>query len=442
MSGAQRIILGVGASIAAFKVVELLRLLTKAGYEVQVAPTPQSLNFVGPTTWEALSGRPALTDVFDTPDPLEHISLADRADLLVVMPATADLLARLRHGLGDSMLSVLALAVACPVVVVPAMHPTMWEHPATQENVTQLAAWGWQMVGPYEGELADGQVGRGRMAEAPEVFEVIQQALSAPSSHTSAASAGPGTPGGISARPAPTPVTSVNPVTNGPLTGKRVLISAGGTQEPWDQVRYLGNRSSGRQGCALAEAALAAGAEVELVLANVDKSLIPPAAQVIQAPTAGELAVAMRQRAQAADLIFQCAAVADFRPRQIETGKLSRHSEQVPHLELERTEDVLQSLLEDRQLRRQAGAQIPQLIIGFAAQTGTLEEVLASGRAKAQRKGCDLLVVNPVGQGRGFGNVNNEVYVLDAQGMQVGSFSGSKAQVAAYLLDLAGQYFL
>lgn len=388
-----RILLGVSGGIAAYKTAALLRLFTEAGHDVRVVPTRAALEFVGRATWEALSGHPVTVGVFDDVPAVEHISLGQTADLVVVAPATADLLARAATGQADDLLTAALLVARCPVLLVPAMHTEMWQHPATQANVATLRERGVQVLDPASGRLTGADSGPGRM---PEPADIAAAAL---------ALVGPRD-----------------------LAGRRVVISAGGTREPVDPVRYLGNRSTGRQGVALARAAARRGADVVLVAANVAVPL-PAGVTVRVVETAADLGGVVRAEGKDADVIVMAAAVADFRPAQQHPHKIKKAGGDPAPIALVRTEDVLAGLV----------AEPPrpgQLVVGFAAETGDAEgDVLHHGRAKARRKGADLLVVNAVGQGRGFAVEANEVTILDRAGKVVAAAAGSKDEVADAVWD-------
>lgn len=395
-----RIVLGVSAGIAAYKAALLLRLLTEAGHEVRVVPTPASLQFVGRATWEALSGRPVTTGVFDDVASVEHVSLGRWAELVVVAPATADLLARAAAGRSDDLLTATLLTARCPVLVAPAMHTEMWEHPATLANVETLRSRGVHVLDPAVGRLTGPDSGPGRLPE-PEVIARAALDLARPS----------------------------GPHPEADLIGRRVVVSAGGTREPLDPVRFLGNRSTGHQGWALARAAVARGADVTLVAANVTLPA-PDGVRVVPVETTAELRSAVRAEAAVADVVVMAAAVADFRPVVNAQAKIKKTvGGPPPTIELAENPDVLAELAHDR-LR--AG----QVVVGFAAETGDgAGSVLDHGRAKAKRKGADLLVVNAVSPGLGFGPGGNEVVVLDGSGDEVAAASGSKDEVADAVWD-------
>lgn len=399
-----RIILGVSAGIAAYKAAILLRLLREAGHAVRVVPTESSYAFVGRATWEALSGEPATHEVFDAVPEVAHVRLGQSADLVIVAPATADVLAKAATGRADDLLTTTLLTVRCPVLVAPAMHTEMWLHAATQANVATLRARGVHVLEPATGRLTGADSGPGRL---PEPHEIAAAAL---------------------ALVTRTPVTAEADVTRGDLSGRRVVVSAGGTLEPIDPVRFLGNRSTGRQGLAIAEAATARGAAVTLVAANVH--LEPPAGvDVVRVETAAELAAAMTSRAPEADVLVMAAAVADFRPARTAASKIKKTpGGAAPLIELVENPDVLAGLA--------AGRRPGQVVVGFAAETGDEHaSVVEHGRAKARRKGADLMAINDVSAGRGFGTPDNAVVVVNQEGAVVAEATGSKRDVADALLD-------
>ena len=390
-----RIVLGVAGGIAAYKAALLLRLLREAGHDVRVVPTPAALEFVGAVTWEALSGRPVTTSVFEGADTVEHVRIGREADLVVVAPATADLLARAAAGLADDLLTATLLTATCPVLMAPAMHTEMWHHPATVANVATLRDRGVHVLDPDDGRLTGADSGPGRLPE-PEAIAAAALAL-------------------------------VEPPAAQDLAGRRVVVSAGGTREPLDPVRFLGNRSSGRQGVAIATDAARRGADVTLVAANVDAALLPDGVEVVTVETTAQLQEAMTERASTADVLVMAAAVADYRPAAVADAKVKKSGDGLT-ISLVENPDVLAGLV--------AGARPGQVVVGFAAETGDEHgSVLDHGRAKARRKGADLLAVNAVGAGTGFGDVPNAVVVLDAAGEVVTEASGSKTDVARGLLD-------
>ncbi|QAY62700.1 bifunctional phosphopantothenoylcysteine decarboxylase/phosphopantothenate--cysteine ligase CoaBC [Xylanimonas allomyrinae] len=395
-----RILLGVSGGIAAYKAVLLLRLLKEDGHAVRVIPTEAALRFVGAPTWEALSGEPVSTDVFEDVAHVPHVALGQGADLLVVAPATADLLSRAATGRADDLLTSTLLTARCPVVMAPAMHTEMWEHPATRANVAVLRARGVHVIEPASGRLTGADTGAGRL---PEPQDVAREALA-----VAAAARAPQD-----------------------LAGCRVVVSAGGTREPLDPVRWIGNRSTGRQGLALAQAARARGAHVTLVAANLELGGAEAAADdVVRVETTAQLRDAVRAAGRDADAIVMAAAVADFRPAAPTEAKIKKVPGRGPApIELVENPDVLAELVRDRLRER-------QVVVGFAAETGDATgSVLDHGRAKALRKGADLLAVNAVGAGRGFGTPDNEVWVLDATGEQVAHATGTKRHVADALWD-------
>jgi phosphopantothenoylcysteine decarboxylase/phosphopantothenate--cysteine ligase len=390
-----RIVLGVSGGVAAYKSALVLRLLTEAGHDVRVIPTPSALRFVGAATFEALSGNPVTTDVWDDVPEVAHVRIGREAELVVVAPATADLLARAAGGRADDLLTATLLTATCPVVFVPAMHTEMWLNPATQDNVATLRRRGAVVLPPAVGRLTGPDSGPGRLPEPTDIAALASVVLQ----HGAAALAGD-------------------------LTGRRVVISAGGTREPLDPVRYLGNRSSGRQGWALARVAAARGADVVLVAANVDEPA-PFGVRVVRVGTAEELRSAMLAEAGGADVVVMSAAVADFRPASVAGVKLKKGSAGEPSaVPLERNPDVLVELV----TKRSPG----QVVVGFAAETGDDDaDVLTHARAKLARKGCDLLVVNDVSAGQVFGAPDNAVVVLGADGTVTDVPRGSKDAVAA-----------
>ncbi|HEY3977424.1 MAG TPA: bifunctional phosphopantothenoylcysteine decarboxylase/phosphopantothenate--cysteine ligase CoaBC [Streptosporangiaceae bacterium] len=389
-------VLGVSAGIAAYKACELLRLLTEAGHGVRVVPTPDSLNFVGAATWAALSGQPVTTTVWEDVPQVPHVRLGQDADLVIVAPATADLLARAAAGQSGDLLTAVLLTARCPVVYAPAMHTEMWEHPATAASVATLRSRGAIVLDPAAGRLTGADTGPGRL---PEPAQIAAAAL----------------------RAATRGADGVVP----DLAGRQVLISAGGTREELDPVRFLGNWSSGRQGYALAAVAAARGAQVTIVAANVELP-DPAGARVIRVVSARDLRDAMTGAAGAADAIVMAAAVADFRPADRSAQKIKKRGEPPAPIALTENPDVLRELVAARR-----GA--AQVIVGFAAETG---DVLANGRAKLAAKRCDLLVVNQVGAGLAFGTSDNEAVVLGADGAEVKVPRGPKEALADVVWDL------
>ena len=431
-AGARRVVVGVAGSVSAYKAPTVIRLLRRAGHEVEVVATAAALRFIGAPALAAVAGGPVSTGLFDDPAAVSHVALGERADLVVVAPATADLLARVAAGRADDLLTATILTTRAPVVLAPAMHTQMWTNPATAENVATLRRWGLTVIDPDIGPLTGGDVGAGRL---PEPERIVERALAVLGGARAAATA----PGADDAEdPA-----ALAPGGGAPLAGLRVVVSAGGTREPIDPVRYLGNRSSGRQGVALAAAAARAGADVVLVAANIGPEvlgLVPGGVEILPVGTALELRDAVRGAARDADAVVMAAAVADFRPARPLDVKLKKPppgpdgAEPVPPaLELVANPDVLAGLAADPP--RPAPGRT--LLVGFAAETGDeTGDVLAHGAAKARRKGADLLAVNAVGPATGFGDVPNSVVVLDAAGAEVARAAGSKDEVARALIAL------
>jgi phosphopantothenoylcysteine decarboxylase/phosphopantothenate--cysteine ligase len=403
------LLLGVSGGIAAYKALEAARLAVKRGHAVRVIQTPASERFVGRASFEAITGAPVLSSEFEpdpargaypgepTPEraPISHLALVERAELYLIAPATANTLAKLAHGHADNLLTAAALAAACPVAVAPAMNNRMYLNAATRANLELLERRGITVIPPTEGPLAShGEQGIGRLAEPAELLETCESLL-------------------IEAHP-PGPS----------LAGVRVLVTAGGTREPIDSVRFLGNRSSGRMGYALAREAARRGARVTVIAANVSLEP-PPGANVIGVQTAAELAATCRTELRACDVLLMSAAVADFRPRGAVNRKLKK-DEGIPKLELEPTEDVLSAVAE---LRRD-----DQVIVGFAAEHG--EEAVALGRGKLERKRLDAIVVNDIAQaGIGFESEENEVTILTADGRERHVPQSRKDRVAQAVLD-------
>ncbi|MEU0062326.1 bifunctional phosphopantothenoylcysteine decarboxylase/phosphopantothenate--cysteine ligase CoaBC [Streptomyces albidoflavus] len=390
-----RVVLGVTGGIAAYKACELLRRFTEAGHTVRVVPTASALHFVGAPTWSALSGQPVSTEVWDDVHEVPHVRIGQQADLVVVAPATADVLAKAAHGLADDLLTNTLLTARCPVVFAPAMHTEMWEHPATRENVATLRRRGAVVIEPAVGRLTGADSGKGRLPDPGEICELCLR-------------------------------VGERGTADRDLAGRHVVVSAGGTREPLDPVRFLGNRSSGKQGYALARTAAARGARVTLLSANA--ALPDPAGvDVVHVTTAMELRDAVRQAAGTADAVVMAAAVADFRPAAYATGKIKKQEGKEPEpVALVRNPDILAELAADR-------ARPGQLIVGFAAET---DDVLANGRAKLRRKGCDLLVVNEVGENKTFGAEESEAVVLAADGSETPVPYGRKENLADTVWDL------
>jgi phosphopantothenoylcysteine decarboxylase / phosphopantothenate---cysteine ligase len=390
-----RIVLGVGAGIAAYKVCELLRRLTEDGHRVRVAPTRDSLRFVGAATWAALSGEPVTASAFADVHEVPHVRLGQEADLVFVAPATADLLARAAAGRADDLLGSVLLVARCPVVFAPAMHTEMWEHPATGANVRTLRERGCLVLEPASGRLTGADTGPGRLPEPDELYQTAVRVLARG-------------------------VTGLAP----DLAGRRVVVSAGGTREELDPVRFLGNWSSGRQGYALARAAAARGAEVTVVSANVDLA-DPAGTKVERVTSARQLESAVLAAAAGADAVVMAAAVADYRPEARSGEKIKKTGAEPEPLRLVENPDILRELA----AHRRPG----QVIVGFAAET---DDVIAHGRTKLAAKGCDLLVVNRVGRGLAFGTEDNEAVVLAADGSATEVPRGPKDVLADVVWDL------
>jgi len=365
------VVLGVSGGIAAYKSVEVLRRLRESGIRVTVVPTRAALRFVGEPTWAALSGEPVRAEVWDEAADVPHVRLGQHADLILVAPATADLMARAVHGIADDLLTNVLLTAHCPIVMAPAMHTEMWLHPATQQNVRILRERGVVVLDPETGRLTGTDSGPGRLPEPQALVDRVLGDLAAEQD----------------------------------LAGLRVVVTAGGTREPIDPVRFLGNHSSGRQGIALATTAARRGADVTLITAHITVPA-PTGMQVLAVSTAAELMDAVSAVADQADVIVMAAAVADFRVDEVAPAKIKKQPDETTmSLTLAKTPDILRALVE----RRTPG----QIIVGFAAETGDGEhDVLALAREKFAAKGCDLLVVNEVGEGRAFGTPDNAVTIL------------------------------
>lgn len=421
------VVVGVTGGIAAYKTVQLVRALVTNGHEVHVVPTDDALRFVGTATWEAVSRNPVTTSVHDDVAEVRHVALGTSADLVIIAPATANTLAKMAAGIADSLLGVTLLATTAPVVVAPAMHTAMWQHAATQANIRVLQGRGIHVVGPADGPLTGGDSGPGRMVEPDEILTAALRIVDAPD--PGAPSTGPSSDSAVDAA---TDAASPGLVPRVDLADLRVAVSTGGTREPIDPVRYLGNRSSGRQGAALALDAAGRGAEVTLVAAHVDDGVLAeasthPRVQIVRASTAAELEAAMTDAAATADVVAMVAAVADYRVAAVSHTKL-RKEDGVPRLELTTNPDILAGLV--------AARRPGQTIVGFAAETADSDAELADrGRRKAQRKGADLLVVNRVGWESGFESPDNRVLILDAAGDAVGEASGTKRAVATAVWD-------
>jgi len=402
----KRIIVGVSGGIAAYKAATVVRQLTEAGHRVRVIPTESALRFVGAATFEALSGEPVHTRVFDDVPEVAHVALGQGADLVVVAPATADLLARAVTGRADDLLTATLLTARCPVLFAPAMHTEMWLHPATQDNVATLRRRGAVVLEPASGRLTGADSGAGRLPEAEEITTFAQLLLE---------------------RHDAMPYD---------LAGCKMLVTAGGTREPIDPVRFIGNRSSGKQGYALARVAAQRGAEVTLIAGHTAGLVDPAGVDVVHVSSAQQLADAVSKHAPDAHVLAMAAAVADFRPARVATAKIKKGASEdtaAPTIELVRNDDVLAAAV-----RARADGQLPNMraIVGFAAETGDANgDVLFHARAKLRRKGCDLLVVNAVGEGKAFEVDNNDGWLLASDGTESALQHGSKTLMASRIVD-------
>ena len=401
----KRIIVGVAGGIAAYKAATVVRQLTEAGHSVRVVPTESALKFVGAATFEALSGNPVHTGVFDDVHEVPHVRIGQAADLVVVAPATADLLARAAVGRADDLLTATLLTARCPVLLAPAMHTEMWLHPATVDNVATLRRRGAVVMEPASGRLTGADTGPGRLPEAEEISTLSQLLL---------------------ARPDGLPFD---------LSGVKVLVTAGGTREPIDPVRFIGNRSSGKQGYAMARVMAQRGAEVTLVAGNTAGLIDPTGVHVVRVGSAAQLRDAVSKYAPESHVLVMAAAVADFRPANQATSKIKKGpaGEGEPTVELVRNDDVLAGAV-----RARSDGQLPNMkaIVGFAAETGDANgDVLFHARAKLQRKGCDLLVVNAVGENRAFEVDHNDGWLLAADGAESALEHGSKTVIASRIVD-------
>ena len=402
----RRIIVGVSGGIAAYKACTVVRQLTEAGHQVRVIPTESALRFVGAATFEALSGQPVRTGVFEDVPDVPHVHLGQQADLVVVAPATADLLARAVAGRADDLLTATLLTARCPVLFAPAMHTEMWLHPATVDNVATLRRRGAVVLEPASGRLTGADSGAGRLPEAEEITTLAQLLLE---------------------RHDALPYD---------LAGCRLLVTAGGTREPIDPVRFIGNRSSGKQGYAVARVAAQRGADVTLIAGHTAGLVDPAGVDVVHVSSAQQLADAVSKHAPGAHVLVMAAAVADFRPAHVAVAKIKKglaDDTVPPAIDLVRNDDVLAGAV-----RARADGQLPNMraIVGFAAETGDTEgDVLFHARAKLRRKGCDLLVVNAVGEGRAFEVDSNDGWLLAADGTEAALQHGSKTLMASRIVD-------
>jgi phosphopantothenoylcysteine decarboxylase/phosphopantothenate--cysteine ligase len=387
----RRVVLGVSGGIAAYKAVELCRRLVDAGAHVSPVLTPDATRFIGEVTFSALASEPVRTSLWNAPEPIPHTHLGQTADIIIVAPATARVIAAYAAGLSDDLLTATLLATRAPVVICPAMHTEMWEHPAVQDNLALLRRRGVHIVEPVVGRLAGGDLGAGRLADPADIVEAVARVMQAR-------------------------------VTDNPLSGRTVIVTAGGTREPIDAVRVITNRSSGKQGYALAVEASARGARVILVSTVVRPA--PPGVEVVPVATASDMQEAVMSRADRADVVIMAAAVADFRPKAPADRKIKK-DDGVPEIVLEPTHDFLVDLGRRKRLG--------QVLVGFAAET---DDVLANAAAKLRRKGLDLIVANDVSApGVGFEHDTNEVTILGSDGEQTDVPLSGKREVARAVLD-------
>lgn len=398
------IVLGVSGGIAAYKAVMIARRLVEEGHDVHVVPTDDALQFVGKPTWEAISRQPVTTSVHENVAEVRHVALGQEADLVIVAPATANTLARMAAGIADNLLGTTLLATQAPILVAPAMHTQMWQHPATQANAAVLLSRGVEFIGPDDGRLTGTDSGPGRMSEPDQIVARALEMLRRR---------------GV----------------DDDLRGVRLVVSAGGTREPIDPVRFIGNRSSGRQGVAVAAAAAARGADVVLLAANIEESILTDVSarenvQIVTVTTANELKVVADREAGTADVVVMAAAVSDYRVAEVRATKMRKEDVGGEHLTLELIEnpDILAGLARDRRPG--------QVIVGFAAETADDQQSLIElGRQKLARKGVDLLAVNAVGWSEGFETAENTLYILAAGGELISTVAGTKAETAEGLLD-------
>lgn len=404
MSARKRIVVGVAGGIAAYKACTLVRQLTEAGHSVRVLPTESALRFVGAATFEALSGNPVHTGVFTDVHEVPHVRIGQEADLVVVAPATADLLARAVAGRADDLLTATLLTARCPVLFAPAMHTEMWFHPATVDNVATLRRRGAVVLEPASGRLTGADSGAGRLPEAEEIVTFAQLLLER----------GDALPHD--------------------LAGVKALVTAGGTREPLDPVRFIGNRSSGKQGYAVARVLAQRGADVTLIAGNTAGLVDPAGVEVVHIGSAAQLRDAVSKYAPESNVLVMAAAVADFRPEHVAASKIKKGGASEPSsIDLVRNDDVLAGAV-----RARSEGQLPNMraIVGFAAETGDANgDVLFHARAKLKRKGCDLLVVNAVGENRAFEVDNNDGWLLSADGAEVALEHGSKTLMATRIVD-------
>lgn len=403
MSARKRIVVGVAGGIAAYKACTVVRQLTEAGHSVRVVPTESALRFVGAATFEALSGNPVQTGVFTDVHEVQHVRIGQQADLVVIAPATADLLARAVAGRADDLLTATLLTARCPVLFAPAMHTEMWLHPATVDNVATLRRRGAVVLEPASGRLTGADSGPGRLPEAEEITTLAQLLLE---------------------RADALPYD---------MAGVKALVTAGGTREPLDPVRFIGNRSSGKQGYAVARVLAQRGADVTLIAGNTAGLVDPAGVEMVHIGSATQLRDAVSKHAPDANVLVMAAAVADFRPAHVAAAKIKKGASEPSSIDLVRNDDVLAGAV-----RARADGQLPNMraIVGFAAETGDANgDVLFHARAKLERKGCDLLVVNAVGENRAFEVDHNDGWLLSADGTESALEHGSKTLMATRIVD-------
>ncbi|MGW0158605.1 bifunctional phosphopantothenoylcysteine decarboxylase/phosphopantothenate--cysteine ligase CoaBC [Mycobacterium sp. NPDC003323] len=408
MTDRKRIVVGVAGGIAAYKACTVVRQLTEAGHSVRVVPTESALKFIGAATFEALSGQPVHTGVFENVDEVPHVRIGQQADLVVVAPATADLLARAVAGRADDLLTGTLLTARCPVLFAPAMHTEMWFHPATVDNVATLRRRGSVVLEPASGRLTGADTGPGRLPEAEEITTLAGLLLER----------GDALPYDMS--------------------GVKVLVTAGGTREPLDPVRFIGNRSSGKQGYAVARVMAQRGAEVTLVAGNTSGLIDPAGVNVVRIGSAAQLGDAVSKLAPENHVLVMAAAVADFRPAHVATAKIKKGASEPSSIDLTRNDDVLAGAV-----RARAEGQLPNMkaIVGFAAETGDADgDVLFHARAKLRRKRCDMLVVNAVGEGKAFEVDHNDGWMLASDGTETALEHGSKTLMASRIVDAIGAF--
>ncbi|WP_284781995.1 bifunctional phosphopantothenoylcysteine decarboxylase/phosphopantothenate--cysteine ligase CoaBC [Corynebacterium rhinophilum] len=404
----RNIVLGVAGGIAAYKACHLVRNFKEHGDNVRVVPTVSALNFVGAATFEALSGNPVSTSVFEAVEDVQHVAVGQEADAVVIAPATADLIARLAAGRADDLLTATVLVATCPIIVAPAMHTEMWNNPATQDNVKTLRRRGITVMEPAHGRLTGKDTGAGRLPDPEQIAAIARTELAGFHIDHS-------------------------------WSGLKVVISAGGTQEELDPVRYIGNRSSGRQGFALAEVAAHKGADVTIVAGNIAELPLPSGATIRDIVSAQDLESAMREESRDADIVIMAAAVADYRPANVAESKMKKGKadDALAALEMVENPDILKSLVAARE-----EGEVPEncVIVGFAAETGDADSsALEYAQEKFARKGCDVLMANEVGRGVTFGQESSEGWILRRNVEPQRVEHGSKQVVAAQILGVVNE---